>query len=130
MKRNAILLSLLTALFLLPGKAVGQTTSSDGKLVYNFPFAPSEGLVNRTEKEYRKEVCLNGYWDFQPVALPGSYVQGKGIAPELPLPKEGGLEQNPHKNTFSPGILILLPTEMWKVPIIAITRLIRKNGSK
>ena len=89
MKRNAILLSLLTALFLLPGKAVGQTISSDGKLVYNFPFAPSEGLVNRTEKEYRKEVCLNGYWDFQPVALPGSYVQGKGIAPELPLPKEG-----------------------------------------
>ena len=89
MKRNAILLSLLTALFLLPGKAVGQTTSSDGKLVYNFPFAPSEGLVNRTEKGYRKEVGLNGYWDFQPVALPGSYVQGKGIAPELPLPKEG-----------------------------------------
>ena len=89
MKRNAILLSLLTALFLLPGKAVGQTTSSDGKLVYNFPFAPSEGLVNRTEKEYRKEICLNGYWDFQPVALPGSYVQGKGVAPELSLPKEG-----------------------------------------
>lgn len=89
MKRNAILLSLLTALFLLPGKAVGQTTSSDGKLVYNFPFAPSEGLVNRTEKEYRKEVCLNGYWDFQPVALPSSYVQGKGVAPELSLPKEG-----------------------------------------
>ena len=89
MKRNAILLSLLTTLFLLPGKAVGQTTSSDGKLVYNFPFAPSEGLVNRTEKEYRKEICLNGYWDFQPVALPGSYVQGKGVAPELSLPKEG-----------------------------------------
>ncbi len=89
MKRNAILLSLLTVLLLLPGKAVGQTTSSDGKLVYNFPFAPSEGLVNRIEKEYRKEVCLNGYWDFQPVALPGNYVQGKGVAPELPLPKEG-----------------------------------------
>ena len=89
MKRNAILLSLLTTLFLLPGKAVGQNTSSDGKLVYNFPFAPSEGLVNRTEKEYRKEICLNGYWDFQPVALPGSYVQGKGVAPELSLPKEG-----------------------------------------
>lgn len=129
MKRNAILLSLLTALFLLPGKAVGQTTSSDGKLVYNFPFAPSEGLVNRTEKEYRKEVCLNGYWDFQPVALPGSYVQGKGIAPELPLPKEGAWSKNRIKYLL-PGILILLPTEMWKVPIIAITRLIRKNGSK
>ena len=79
MKRNAILLSLLTALFLLPGKAVGQTTSSDGKLVYNFPFAPSEGLVNRTEKEYRKEVCLNGYWDFQP---------GRSRSSQLPVLSE------------------------------------------
>ena len=54
MKRNAILLSLLTALFLLPGKAVGQTTSSDGILFYNFPYAPSEVLVNRSEKEFSK----------------------------------------------------------------------------
>lgn len=84
MKRNAILVCLLSALFTLPGKVVGQSASSDGKLVYDFAFAPSEGLVNKTEKEYRKEICLNGFWDFQPVALPQEYVQGKGVAPELP----------------------------------------------
>ena len=58
------------------------------KLIYNNAFAPSEGFVNRTEKPFRKEICLNGTWDFQPVALPGSYKQGKGIAPELPKPQD------------------------------------------
>ncbi|MDD6364266.1 MAG: glycoside hydrolase family 2 TIM barrel-domain containing protein [Bacteroidales bacterium] len=33
---------------------------------YLFPFAPSEGYVNRTEGEYRSEICLNGSWDFKP----------------------------------------------------------------
>lgn len=88
MKRNAILWSLLAMLCLSPGKTMGQHTQKDGKLVYNFPFAPSEGLVNRTEKEYRKEICLNGYWQFQPMALPADYKQGKGVAPELPLPTD------------------------------------------
>ena len=27
-------------------------------------------------------------WDFQPVALPQDYKQGKGIAPKLPFPKD------------------------------------------
>ena len=31
-------------------------------------FAPSEGFVNRLEKPYRDEVCLNGRWNFQPGA--------------------------------------------------------------
>lgn len=31
-------------------------------------FAPSEGFTNRLEKPYRDEVCLNGYWNFQPGA--------------------------------------------------------------
>lgn len=42
------------------------------------------------EKEYRKEICLNGYWKFQPMSLPSTYKQGKGVAPELPLPSEDG----------------------------------------
>lgn len=29
-------------------------------------FAPSEGFVNRLEKPWRDEICLNGYWDLQP----------------------------------------------------------------
>ncbi|GHT09617.1 beta-galactosidase [Bacteroidia bacterium] len=62
------------------------TFSQNGKTIYNQPFAPHEGFINKTEKEYRKEICLNGLWDFQAVELPVGYVQGKGIAPELPLP--------------------------------------------
>ena len=29
-------------------------------------FAPSEGYVNRLERPYRDEICLNGFWRFQP----------------------------------------------------------------
>jgi len=68
--------------------ANAQTVTNDQKLIYPYPFAPGEGLVNKTEKEYRQEICLNGYWDFQPIALPKDYKQGKGIAPELPVPQE------------------------------------------
>ena len=42
---------------------------------------------SKAEKEFRKEICLNGYWDFQAVALPSGYQAGKGVAPELPKPK-------------------------------------------
>lgn len=88
MKRNMTLKSLLLVVCALSGNVFGQSTLSNGKLVYNYPFAPSEGIVNRMEKEYRSEVCLNGFWDFQPVSLPSTYVQGKGVAPELSLPEE------------------------------------------
>ncbi len=59
---------------------------TDAKLVYPYAFAPSEGIVNRTEQPYRSEICLNGSWDFLPVALPDDYRQGKGPTPGLPLP--------------------------------------------
>ncbi len=42
-------------------------------------FAPSEGLVNRTERPYRDEICLNGSWDFQAVD-----------GPEMAMPLEDG----------------------------------------
>ena len=29
-------------------------------------FAPSEGFTNRLEKPWRDEICLNGFWNFQP----------------------------------------------------------------
>ena len=56
------------------------------RLVYKNTFSPCEGLVNKTEKDFRNEICLNGYWDFQPIQLPESYEHGKGIAPDLPMP--------------------------------------------
>ncbi|GHT18358.1 beta-galactosidase [Bacteroidia bacterium] len=57
------------------------------RLEYKETFAPSEGYISKVEKPLRKEICLNGRWDFQAVQLPTDYRQGKGIAPELPLPQ-------------------------------------------
>lgn len=54
--------------------------------IFSHPFAPSEGLVNRLEKEHRKEICLNGRWQFQAVPVPESWEYGKGNPPELPMP--------------------------------------------
>lgn len=69
MKKNLILLcSLLTGFTLQPIQTNAQTATNDQKLFYPYSFAPSEGLVNKTEKEHRQEICLNGYWDFQPVS--------------------------------------------------------------
>lgn len=89
-KRFILLCSLLAAFAMQPADihAQAMTGADNGKLVYPYVYAPSEGLVNKTEKEYRKEICLNGYWDFQPVALPNEYKQGKGKTPELILPTE------------------------------------------
>lgn len=47
--------------------------------VFTQVFAPSEGLVNRTEKPYREEICLNGSWEFQAVN-----------GPQMTMPVEGG----------------------------------------
>lgn len=68
----------------------GNGVEEDVKLIYPYSFAPSEGLINRFEKGCRKEICLNGYWDFQALELPSEYVQGNGIPPELPLPQQDG----------------------------------------
>jgi beta-galactosidase len=56
------------------------------KLFFNYPFAPSEGYVSKVEKPFRREICLNGKWDFQAVPLPADYRQGQGKAPVMPQP--------------------------------------------
>ena len=61
-----------------------------GKTVYPITFAPSKGIVNDSERPFRQELCLNGYWDFQPVALPSDYRQGGGVAPALSAPVADG----------------------------------------
>ncbi len=58
------------------------------KTIYTHAFAPSEGLVNRLERPCRSELCLNGYWEFQPIALPADFAHGKVVAPALPLPRD------------------------------------------
>lgn len=77
MNRKTITFGLFLALASLSGNVCAQKT------VYTGIFAPSEGLVNKTESQYRHEICLNGYWDFKAVPLPKGFKQGKDKAPEL-----------------------------------------------
>lgn len=82
-KRRVTTLSVLLMLMAMISPVSAQKT------VYNHVFAPSEGMVNKTESQYRHEICLNGYWDFQAVALPKGFKQGKDKAPELTQPEAG-----------------------------------------
>ncbi len=61
--------------------------------VFAHPFAPSEGWVNRLEKEHRQEICLNGHWSFQSVPVPSDWEYGKGNPPELPMPSPEGWDK-------------------------------------
>src|SRR5580658_3052130 len=63
--------------------------------VFHGGFAPTENLVKACEQPSRESVCLNGSWQFQPVALPDSFQAGSGAAPDLPLPDESRWEVNP-----------------------------------
>ena len=83
MKKQFLFLFLLA---LRVGLFVPVCSQNNEKLIYTRAFAPSEGWVNRTEAEFRKEICLNGYWEIQPQALPQGYTMGRGIAPEMTLP--------------------------------------------
>ena len=75
-----------TALITLLLVASAFVSKADDLLHYDQVFAPSEGYFSKIEKEKRKEICLNGRWDFQAVDLPANYRQGAGVAPLLPLP--------------------------------------------
>jgi len=73
--------------FLLCLSVISRTVaaqSSEGIHLPDMIFAPSEGIVSKIEKPLRKEICLNGSWDFQAVAVPADYKQGSGITPALP----------------------------------------------
>ncbi|MDR2057073.1 MAG: glycoside hydrolase family 2 [Dysgonamonadaceae bacterium] len=67
----------------------GVLAKADDILYYDHVFAPSEGYICKVEKPLRKELCLNGQWDFQAIELPADYRQGKGMAPVLLPPDEG-----------------------------------------
>lgn len=83
------LTALLAQASVLQVAQADNTEAGAGRTFFSREFAPSEGIVNKTEREFRSEICLNGLWDFQPMPLPVSYVQGKGVAPELPRPTDG-----------------------------------------
>jgi beta-galactosidase len=49
-------------------------------------FSTETGYLKPGEPDFRREICLNGKWDFQPVNLPNGFKSGEST-PELPLPK-------------------------------------------
>jgi beta-galactosidase len=66
---------------------------SEERVYFNHPFNPVQGLVNEVEKPYRKEICLNGMWDFMPVynassedfVLPSSF-RKEDVSINIPSP--------------------------------------------
>lgn len=43
------------------------SAKADDRLKFTAPFNPAQGMVKDVEKEFRKEICLNGSWQFMPV---------------------------------------------------------------
>lgn len=77
----------LTKLLLIAFGAVLAVQSVNAQGVkFNRDFSPAEGLTIPQEKPYREEICLNGYWELQPVALPAGWKSGTGVPPELTKP--------------------------------------------
>lgn len=53
-------------------------------------FAPHQGIVTNYEHPDRRELCLNGRWQFQPMKIPSGWTADQGIAPALERPQENG----------------------------------------
>lgn len=68
-----------------------------GSVQFPRAFAPQEGLVKPSEQPLRAELCLNGLWQFQPVAVPAGYAADEGEPPTLRLPDAGRWEATPIK---------------------------------
>jgi hypothetical protein len=66
-------------------------------------FSPLEGRVVSPEKPYRQEICLNGTWQFQPVAVPAEWVPDRGIPPELRMPESRAVGGRRPSRSLRPG---------------------------
>jgi Glycosyl hydrolases family 2/Glycosyl hydrolases family 2, TIM barrel domain/Glycosyl hydrolases family 2, sugar binding domain len=64
---------------------------------FKHAFAPTGPFVPAPEQQFRRDLCLNGSWQFQPVALPKNFREGVDPAPELPLPVSSAWETVPVK---------------------------------
>lgn len=91
--------------------ADSRTASQSSPVTFPRQFAPAEGRVAPVEKPYRSEICLNGSWQFQPIALPASsFRPNAGTPPALPAPQRDGWDKQPIKipspwnvNAFNQG---------------------------
>jgi hypothetical protein len=53
---------------------------------FNQEFAPHEGIIKFPEAKFRKEICLNGLWEFQGKDCPRDWKPNTGNAPALEAP--------------------------------------------
>lgn len=95
--RDTIAILSLTAALLTGGDLL----FAKDKVVFNRDFSPAEGLVSPQEKPYRQEICLNGLWDFQPVAVSRDWKQGNGVAPHIDRASRGAVGTSKNKNSVT-----------------------------
>ena len=74
---------------------LAQTTLASTE--FKYAFAPTGPFVPAPEQQFRHDLCLNGFWQFQPVALPKNFHEGVDPAPELSLPVSSAWETVPVK---------------------------------
>lgn len=72
-----------------------QFLTAEAAVQFPQEFAPQEGVVKAPEQPYRQELCLNGQWQFQPVAVPSDFKPRMGRPPELPAPTAAQWEKTP-----------------------------------
>ncbi|HXO77234.1 MAG TPA: glycoside hydrolase family 2 TIM barrel-domain containing protein, partial [Puia sp.] len=65
------------------------------RVEYTAPFAPSADLLNPVELPYRQSLCLNGLWQFEPIALPTGFKEGVDATPVLPPANDHGWDPTP-----------------------------------
>ena len=82
---------LLSALLLstLPMTGLAQ------RVEYTSTFAPSAGLLFPAESPSRQSLCLNGLWQFEPIALPAGFKEGVDSTPALPPADDKGWDPTP-----------------------------------
>ena len=80
-----------------PAPAEKKKATQTGPVRFPREFAPVPGFVLAMEKPLRQELCLNGRWQFQPVATPQGWTAGKDAPPALPEPKADGWDATPIK---------------------------------
>lgn len=76
---------------------IATTALTASAVTFDRNFSPAEGMVSAPEQEFRKEICLNGTWQFQPVEVPEKWTPGQGTPPALALPKADRWEPVPVK---------------------------------
>ncbi|MDR2463309.1 MAG: hypothetical protein LBD30_05980 [Verrucomicrobiales bacterium] len=79
------------------GVALLLTVSVGAQVEFKGSFSATEGVVAPVEQPLRRELCLNGKWQFQPLTVPATFKAGGGVAPELPPPSADKWDATPIK---------------------------------